>query len=187
MELKQVSRRIVHTGRVFDLIVDTVEYPSGKRGVREIAQHPGGAVAVPLLDDGSVVFVNQLRYPLGRRITELPAGKLSPGEDPKAAAARELTEETGYVAGRLDHLLTFFTTPGFCNEALHVYLARDLLLHPDGPRREEGEMSMTLETVPFEEAVQRALRGEYPDAKTIIGLIFARQRMDEERKPRGMI
>ena len=89
MELKQVSRRIVHTGRVFDLIVDTVEYPSGKRGVREIAQHPGGAVAVPLLDDGSVVFVNQLRYPLGRRITELPAGKLSPGEDPKAAAARE--------------------------------------------------------------------------------------------------
>jgi ADP-ribose pyrophosphatase len=125
-ELKLLSRELLYTGRVIDLLVDRVEYPSGRSGVREIARHPGGAVTVPLLDDGRVILVSQLRYPLGKRVTELPAGKLAPGEDPLAAAKRELAEETGYSAGSLEHLVTIYTSPGFCDEVLHVYLARGL-------------------------------------------------------------
>ena len=178
MELKLLSREVLYTGRVIDLLVDTVEYPSGKAGVREVARHPGGAVTVPLLDDGRVLLVSQLRYPIGRRVTELPAGKLGEGEDPIAAAGRELAEETGYSAASLDHLATVFTTPGFCDEELHIYIARGLSLLPGGPRREEGELNMTVEEVPLAEAVERAVRGEYPDAKTIIGLLLAEKRLN---------
>jgi ADP-ribose pyrophosphatase len=182
MELKLLSREVLYSGRVFDLLVDRVEYPSGKAGVREVARHPGGAVTVPLLNDGRVLLVSQLRYPVGRRVTELPAGKLGPGEDPMAAAGRELAEETGYSAGSLEHLATVFTTPGFCDEELHIYLARGLSLVPEGPRREEGELNMTLDAVPLAVAVERAVRGEYPDAKTIIGLLLAEKRL-KEREP----
>jgi len=178
VELKLLSREVLYTGRVIDLLVDTVEYPSGKAGVREVARHPGGAVTVPLLDDGRVLLVSQLRYPIGRRVTELPAGKLGKGEDPIAAARRELAEETGYSAASLDHLATVFTTPGFCDEELHIYIARGLSLLPGGPRREEGELNMTVEEVPLAEAVERAVRGEYPDAKTIIGLLLAEKRLN---------
>jgi len=86
MDLKQIKREIVYHGKIIDLIVDEIEYPTGKRGVREIAHHPGGAVTVPLLDDGRVLFVRQLRYPFGEYCLELPAGKLGPGEDPVQCA-----------------------------------------------------------------------------------------------------
>ena len=181
-ELRLLSREVLYTGRVIDLVVDRIEYPSGTTGIREIARHPGGAVTVPILDDGRVLLVTQLRYPIGPRVTELPAGKLSPGEEPKAAAGRELAEETGYGASSLEHLVTVFTTPGFCDEELHVYLARGLTPLPGGARREEGELTMTLEAVPFAEAVSRAVRGEFPDAKTIIGLLLAEKRLREEKR-----
>ncbi|HUI11781.1 MAG TPA: NUDIX hydrolase [Bacteroidota bacterium] len=176
-ELRLLSRELLYTGRVIDLIVDRVEYPSGAAGVREIARHPGGSVIVPLLDDGRVLLVTQLRYPIGGRVTELPAGKLSAGEEPSAAALRELAEETGYSASALEHLVTVYTTPGFCDERLHIYMARGLRPVPGGPRREEGELTMTVEAVPLDEAVRRALRGELPDAKTIIGLLLAWERL----------
>jgi ADP-ribose pyrophosphatase len=178
MELKLLSREVLYTGRVIDFHVDTVEYPSGRAGVREVARHPGGAVTVPLLDGGRVLLVSQLRYPVGKRVTELPAGKIARGEDPMSAAERELAEETGYSAASLEHLATVFTTPGFCDEELHIYIARGLSLLPGGPRREEGELNMTVEEVPLAEAVERAVRGEYPDAKTIIGLLLAEKRLN---------
>lgn len=173
MELKLLSRERLYSGRVIDLVVDRVAMPSGKEGVREVARHPGGAVTVPLFDDGRVLLVSQFRYPLGRTITELPAGKLSPGEDPARAAVRELEEETGFTSANLKHLVTIYSTPGFCDEELHIYLARGLTPVPGGHRREEGESAMTVESVPLAEAVARAVRGELPDAKTIIGLLLA--------------
>ena len=177
MDLKLISSETVYTGRVIDLVVDRVAMPSGKEGVREVARHPGGAVAVPLLDDGRVLLVKQLRYPFGRHITELPAGKLAPGEDPLRAAGRELEEETGFTAATLEHLVTIYSTPGFCDEELHIYLARGLTPVPGGPRREEGESTMTVEAVPLAEAVARAVRGELPDAKTMIGLLLTERKL----------
>ncbi|HXX62725.1 MAG TPA: NUDIX hydrolase [Bacteroidota bacterium] len=172
MESKRLSHEVFYSGRVFDLIIERVEYPSGAQAVREIARHPGGAATVPLTDDGRVLLVRQMRFPLGRFITEIPAGKLSPGEDPAQAAARELAEETGYDARRMEKLAAVYTSPGFCDELLHLYLGRGLVARPEGPRREEGEQSMTLESVPLADAVQNALNGTYQDAKTILGLLL---------------
>ncbi len=181
MELRRLSREVLYRGKVFDLIVDRVEYPSGKEGVREIAHHPGGAVIVPLLDEDTVLLVKQLRYPFGKHIYELPAGKLGPDEDPRVAAARELEEETGYVAGSLEPLTSIYSTPGFCDEVLHVFLATGLRMSPHGPRREEGESSMTVQPMLLREALTMVERGEINDAKTIVGLFWMERRMKGRR------
>jgi ADP-ribose pyrophosphatase len=152
MELKRLSRQVVYTGKVFDVIVDQVEYPSGNKGVREIAHHPGGAVTVP-------------------------AGKLTPGEDPRLAAGRELEEETGYIAGSLEHLTSIYTTPGFCDEELHIFLATQLSESPHGHNREEGEFSMTIQSMPLQEALAMVETGAINDSKTIIGLFWIDRRM----------
>lgn len=177
MELKRISSRVLYSGKVFDLVVDEIEYPSGKKGVREVARHPGGAVTVPVLDDGRLLFVKQLRYPFGRHLIEFPAGKLSPGEDPRLAAARELEEETGFVAGSLEHLTSIYTTPGFCNEELHIFLATQLVESVHGHQREEGEFTMTLHRMSLDVALALVEKGEIQDSKTIIGLLWLDRRM----------
>ena len=177
MELKRLHREVLYRGRIIDLVVDQIEYPTGKTGVREIAHHPGGAVTVPLLNDGRVIFVRQLRYPLGEHIVELPAGKLGPGEDPRRAAIRELEEETGWIPGKVEKLTSIYTSPGFCDEQLHLYLATDLHESPTGHKREEGEQSMTLLMIPLKEALAMVERGDLRDAKTIIGLFLTERKI----------
>jgi len=172
-ETRLLARTVLYQGKVFDLIVDRVELPSGTEGVREIAHHPGGAVVVPLFSDGTVLLVEQLRYPLGERLLELPAGKLDPPERPQEAAARELEEETGYRAGRLTPVLSFYTTPGFCDEELHLFLAHDLEALEAGPHRQEGESTMTLHRMTLHDALELVERGRIKDAKTILGLLFS--------------
>ncbi len=173
MELTRLSREVLYKGRIIDLLVDQVQYPSGNRSVREVAHHPGGAAVVPVMDDGRVILVDQLRYPLERHILELPAGKLSPGEDPAVCAMRELEEETGWLGDPPSHLCSFYTTPGFCDEELHVYLARGLRPSPGGHKREEGEFTMNVHMLPFAEALAMVGDGRIKDAKTIIGLLLA--------------
>lgn len=177
MELKLLKREQLYSGKIFDLIVDHVEYPSGNQGIREIARHPGGAVVVPILDDGRVMMVKQLRYPLGMHILELPAGKLNKGEDPERAARRELEEETGWTALQFVKLTSIFTTPGFCDEELHIYLATGLKQSPDGHKREEGEFTMTIETFALSDAVAMVLSGTLQDSKSIIGLLLAERHL----------
>lgn len=177
-ELKRLKRDVLYTGKVFDLIVDQVEYPSGNKGVREIAHHPGGAVVVPILNDGRVIMVQQLRYPLGTHILELPAGKLDRGEDPELAARRELEEETGWIATKLEKLTSIYTTPGFCDEELHIYLATGLKQSPEGHKREEGEFSMTVHAFSLADAVKMVLNGELQDSKTIVGLLLAERHLN---------
>ncbi len=177
MELTLLKRDVLYTGKVFDLIVDQVEYPSGKKGVREIAHHQGGAVVVPIVDDGSVMMVKQLRYPLGKHILELPAGKLDKGEDPAHAALRELEEETGWIADKLEKLTSIYTTPGFCDEELHIFLATGLHESPHGHIREEGEQTMTLHSIPLREVVKMVYSGELKDSKTIVGLLLAERHL----------
>jgi ADP-ribose pyrophosphatase len=166
-----------YSGTVFNLVVDEVEYPSGNRGVREVAEHSGGAVVVPLLEDGSVLLVNQFRYPVKKNLFELPAGKLGPGEDPKVCAARELEEETGYSAGTLTKLTAIYTTPGFCNEQLHLYVATDLKRLPEGPRLEEGEMDLIVKAIPIDEVIQMIENQVIVDGKTICGVFMVERRI----------
>ncbi len=170
MPLKLLNRRVIYRGKVFNTIVDEVEYDSGRKAVREIAEHPGGAVVLPLLDDGRIVFVRQKRYPLNEFVIELPAGKLEPGEPPEVCASRELEEETGYASSHLERLTTICTSPGFCTERLHIFLARKLT---DGKQNlEEGESDLKLELISPDAAFKMVKSGEIVDAKTIAGLFF---------------
>lgn len=165
-----------YTGKVFSLVIDEVEYPSGNRAVREVASHPGGSVVVPLFEDGSILLVHQFRYPMKKHLFELPAGKLDAGEDPAVCAARELEEETGYIAQTIQKLTAIYTTPGFCNELLHIYLATNLTRSPRGQQLEEGEMDLTVRRLPLEEAVTMIENGGIVDGKTICGVLMTERR-----------
>lgn len=172
MPLKVLDHKVVHKGKVFNTIVDEIEYESGNRGVREVAEHPGGAVVMPVLDDGSIVFIYQYRYPIGQYVYELPAGKLEPGEPPEECARRELKEETGYDAGSIEKLTAIYTTPGFCTEKLHIFIAKDL---KDGKQQlEEGELGLSLKYFSANEAFAMVASGKIVDAKSIVGLFFLR-------------
>lgn len=170
--VKTVRSEKKYLGKVFNLVVDDIEYPSGKPGIREVAEHPGGSVIVPMLDEKTVLLIRQFRYPIKDFIYELPAGKLDAGEDPAKCAARELEEETGYKADTLTKLTAIYTTPGFCTELLHIYLATGLHKLPSGQRLEEGE-HLTLETFTLKEAVAMVERNDIVDGKSICGLLLA--------------
>ncbi|HYY96172.1 MAG TPA: NUDIX hydrolase, partial [Pyrinomonadaceae bacterium] len=135
---------------------------------------PGGAAAVPFFEDGSVAFVSQYRHPARKYTLELPAGKLDPGERPAETAARELEEELGVVAGRLEQLSEFYTTPGFCAEKLWVFLATNL--SETASRHEEDEI-IEVVRLPFARALEMIASREIEDAKTIIGLLLAAARL----------
>lgn len=173
MAFKVLNHKVVYRGRVFNTIVDEIEYESGNKSVREVAEHPGGAVIVPLLDDGRIAFVYQYRYPLDQYIFELPAGKLDLNEQPERCAARELEEETEDVAAKIEKLTAIYTTPGFCNEKLHIFLARGL--RQGKQKLEEGESGLTVKYIPMKEAFHMVRTNEIVDAKTIAGLFFLSQ------------
>ncbi len=173
MNFKILKSEVLFRGKVFDLHVDQIEYDSGNKGVRETAVHPGGAVAVAVKDNGKIIFVKQFRYPLQKDIIELPAGKLNKDEDPQDCAVRELEEETGYKAGRVERLGEICTTPGFCTEILHIYFMKDLV--PGNHNREEGELGMEILELTPDEAENKIRSGEIFDAKTICGIHYASQ------------
>ena len=177
MHHKLKKREIVHKGVVFDLIVDHIEYPSGNGSVREVAQHPGGAVVVPVFDNGDVLMIRQFRYPIGKIIYELPAGKLDPDEEPELCARRELEEETGYRADAYEKLTAFYTTPGFCTEKLHIYLATELTKLESGQNLEEGEESITVERIPLQQTLDMIEAEKIVDGKTIVGLFLAERKV----------
>ena len=172
MQLKLLKRNKVYTGRVFNTIVDEVEYPSGNKSIREVAEHGGGAVALAVVPDGRIVLVRQHRYPFDAFIWELPAGKLNTGEDPLHCAQRELEEETGYRAERWRKLSAIYTTPGFCSEVLHIFLAQDAAEVPGSKKLEEGELTMTTTLIPLDEAIRMIERQEIVDGKTICGILL---------------
>lgn len=170
MNFKVLNSKSVFKGRVFELRVDEIEYASGNKGVRETAVHPGGAVVLPLKNDGKIIFVKQYRFPHDKFMIELPAGKLEPEEDPRVCAERELTEETGYTSKEIIKLGAICTTPGFCSEVLHIYLAKDLV--PGNHNREEGEQGMEVHEYTIEEANRMIAAGEIVDSKTICGIHY---------------
>ena len=166
------SKEIFH-GRVFDVTVDTIR-EANKTYQRETVHHPGSAVIVPIFDDGTLALVRQYRHPAVRYLLEVPAGTLKRGEAPEEGAARELEEELGCVAGRMEKLSEFFVTPGFCEEKMWLYLATDLT--ETRQQLEEDEI-IEIVRVPFSQALRMITTGEIEDAKTIIGIMLAAPRV----------
>lgn len=163
----------VFSGRVFDVTVDTVR-EGDQTYLREVVHHPGSAVILPAFDDGTIALVRQYRHPAVRYLLELPAGTLNDKERPEEGAARELEEELGLVAGRMEKLCEFFVSPGFCAEKMWLYLATDLT--QTAQRLEEDEM-IEVVRLPLERALQMITDGEIEDAKTIIGLMLGAPRI----------
>lgn len=170
MNFKVLKSEIKYHGKVFDHQVDEIQYDSGNIGIREIAVHPGGAVVIPVKDDGKIILVKQFRYPLQKTLLELPAGKLDKNEDPLKCAVRELEEETGYKAKGFIKLGAIYTAPGYCTEILHIYKAVGLI--PGNHNREEGEQGMEILELSLDEIKQKILSGEINDAKTIAGIFY---------------
>lgn len=180
MKEEQVSSERVYSGRVVRLRVDRVRLePGGRLARREVVEHPGAVALVPLTADGQVVLVRQYRYAAGRELLEIPAGTLEPGEDPETCARRELEEETGRRARSLEHLASVFTSPGFCSEQIHIYLAR-LEDKPGGEPHPDEDERLLIESMPLEEALAWALGGRLTDAKSIVGLAMAAARVRTE-------
>ncbi len=172
LNFKVKKSDVLYRGKVFDLQVDEIIYNSGNDGTRQVAVHPGGAVIVPVKDDGKIIMVKQFRYPLQKVLIEFPAGKLEDGEDPEICAIRELEEETGYKTKNIVKLGAISTTPGFCTEILHIYLAKDLA--PGDHNREEGEYDMEIFEFDRETIESKIKNGEIYDAKTICGIHMAK-------------
>ena len=170
---KILSSQKVFDGRVFNVTVDTVS--EGELTYqREVVHHNGSAVIVPVFDDGTVALVKQYRHPAVRFLLEVPAGTLAKGERPDDGAARELKEELGLVAARLEKLSEFFVSPGFCEEKMWVYLATEL---SEGEQALEDDEILEVVRLPIADALEMITSGEIQDAKTIIGLILAAPRV----------
>ncbi|MFC0335408.1 NUDIX domain-containing protein [Paenibacillus sepulcri] len=161
-----VSTEPVFQGKVISLQVDTVTLPGGGTATREIIRHPGAAAVLALID-GKMLVVEQYRKAMEKFQIEIPAGKLDAGEDPMAAAARELEEETGYRAGKLRPLSAFYTSPGFANEKLYMYVAEDLV---KGDSRPDEDEFLAVEAITFEQAQQYIREERISDAKTILAV-----------------
>jgi len=166
--------RNVFTGRVLRLNLETVTLPNGSVAELEIAHHPGGAAVVAVDAAGRVCLLRQFRHAAGGWLTELPAGKLDGGEPPLACAQRELAEEAGVVARRWDKLGEVYSSPGVLTEVIHLFLARDLAASDARP--EEHEV-FEAEWIPVPEAVALAASGRLRDAKSVIGLLWANERL----------
>ena len=171
MNYKILESDVIFRGKVFDIRVDKIKYSSGNEGIREVAVHPGGAVVVPVRDDGKFIMVSQYRYPFEKFLIEFPAGKLDENEEPQVCALRELQEETGYSAGNIIKMGAISTTPGFCTEFLHIFLAQNLT--PGMHNREEGEYGMEVKEFTFKEIEEKIARGEIIDSKSICGFYMA--------------
>lgn len=166
-----LSSRPVHEGRVVRLRVEEIELPSGRRSTLELVHHPGAAAIVPLDLDGEVLLVRQYRHATGGEwLLEVPAGKLEPGESPEQCAARECEEETGFRPGQLVPLGWIWTTPGFTDERIWLYLGRGLA----GGRQDlQDDETLSVEKMPLADAVARALAGGIDDGKSVAALLRA--------------
>lgn len=171
------ERRTIHRGRIIDLGIETAHLPDGRAVELEIVRHPGGAAIVALDRDRHVCLLSQYRHAAGGWIRELPAGRLEPGEPALDTARRELAEEAGVTAGEWTDLGTMLSTPGFCDEVLHLFLARDL--RPVGTRHEASE-AIEVHWLPFADALRMAADGDITDAKSVVALFRAAGRLGED-------
>ena len=165
-----------YDGIIVQVTLDDVALHTGERTKREVVHHAGGVAVLPVDDRGMAYCVRQYRYPFGRMMLEAPAGKLEPGEEPQAAALRELSEETGLVCEELIDLGAVCATPGYCTEVLHIFLALGLQQHEAHP--DAGEY-LNVETYPLAQLVQMCMEGQIDDGKTTIAVLKAAKILEE--------
>jgi ADP-ribose pyrophosphatase len=170
----QLARRRIYTGRVVNLDVDTVRYPDGSTGELEMLRHPGAAAVLPFASDPrsadpTVLLIQQYRYATGGSLLEIPAGRLSPGEAPLDCARRELQEEVGVTAGRVERLTTIWTTPGFTDERIHLYWAADLSA---GTHAREPDEFIEVVPKPLSEVLALVRDGAICDGKTVAAILY---------------
>lgn len=171
----QLESRRVYTGRVVRVDVDTVRFPDGSTGELEIIRHPGAAAIVPCVSDPqgdrdpTILMIRQYRYAAGGPLWEIPAGTLDPGEDPEACARRELLEEAGVSAGRLQRLTSIWTTPGFTDEAIHLFMATGL---QPAPAALEPDEVLDVHAIRWSAARAMIEHAEIVDAKTMVALLY---------------
>ena len=175
-ELELLESREVYRGKIVDLSVDRVRLPNGNVCDLEMIRHPGAAAVVPVDTEGNVLLVRQYRYAVSGWLYEVPAGKLEVGEDPTVCAAREIEEETGVRAGRLTPMDWIWTTPGFTDERIWLYLATELASSKQSLQPDEV---LSVERMPLDEAVGLARRGEIRDAKSVCALLRAAHFLEE--------
>ncbi len=171
--------RSIYKGRIVDLRLEEVTLPNHVTITLEVVRHPGAAAVVAVDDERHVVLIHQFRHAADGFIWEIPAGKLDPGEEPMRCAARELGEEVGLRAAKLVHLGTIFTAPGFCDERIHLFLARHLTACEQ--QLDEDEI-LSIRRVPLGQALDMIRSGEIQDAKSIAGLFHAAEYLNAERK-----
>lgn len=171
LEEKTLKTEHIYSGRIIQVQVDEVELPNGKTSTRELVKHPGAVAVIAITDDNKLVMVEQYRKPLEKVIVEIPAGKLEKGEEPALCARRELEEETGYECESLELVSSFYTSPGFADEIIHIYVAKGLKQKENAAGLDEDEFVNVLE-ISLDEALEFIKEKRIFDAKTIFGVQY---------------
>ncbi|WP_337019963.1 NUDIX hydrolase [Oceanobacillus massiliensis] len=170
-EEKTIKSEKIFNGKVINLQVDEVSLPNGKTSTRELIKHPGAVAVIPITKDNKIIFVEQYRKPLEKSLVEIPAGKLDNQENPLAAAVRELEEETGYTTKDLSFVTSFYTSPGFADELIHIYVTNQLIKMDNPPNGDEDEFVEVIELT-LEEAKQYVIDERIQDAKTNYAILY---------------
>ncbi|MCD7033279.1 NUDIX hydrolase [Metabacillus sp. GX 13764] len=178
---KELHSKEIFSGRIIDLFLQEVELPNGKTSTREIVKHPGAVAVIPVTKDNKIVMVQQFRKPMERIMVEIPAGKLEKGEQPEYTAKRELEEETGYTCDSMEHLISFYTSPGFADELVHLYLAEDLKVMETEASLDEDEFVEVME-VTIDEALQLIKEQRIYDAKTAYAVQYLQLKQALQQK-----
>ncbi len=177
MPFEFLRSEILLKGRAFLIRRDTLKAPDGRETKFDIIEHGGSVIIIPVDKDGNLIFVRQYRHAAGMDLLELPAGTLDEGEDPVVCAAREIREETGFAAGKLEKIGEFYLAPGYSTEFMHVYLAQELR---HDPLEADADEFLSVEKIPFADAIQMAERGEMPDAKSLAALLLAKSHLNQQ-------
>ena len=172
---KTMKTKHIFNGNIINVQVDEVELPDGNFSTREIVKHPGAVAIIPVTDDGKIIFVEQYRKPLERSIIEIPAGKIELDEAPAITAVRELEEETGYTTEALEHITSFYTSPGFADEIIHLYYTDQLTQLEEKVEGDEDEF-VEIHVLTLEEAENYVKEKKIYDAKTIYALTYLKLR-----------
>jgi ADP-ribose pyrophosphatase len=178
VRVRVIESRTVYRGRTINLRVERVEV-NGKEVIREVVEHRGASVIVPVREDGKLVLVRQYRRAVDDVLLEFPAGTLEPGEDPESCAKRELLEETGHEALTVERLASIYPAPGYASEVMHIFLAR---ARPAGKNSPEVDEEIEVVLVDIDELLERIRAGEVRDAKTVVGALLAAERLLGHRR-----